>query len=574
MREAKRTLRIGFISAVILLAVVVLPQVGNLRAGKAQIAATACAVSEETTALLPVSNDEFREEFHQSNPLTPDGRVSLENINGGVRIKVWNRNEVQVDAVKHANKKERLAEARIEIDATPDFVRIRTRYPEHEENFGDEERGRYNNPASVEYSVTVPRRARLESVDLVNGSLDVDGVEGSVKASCVNGRLKAHGLMGEAKLSTVNGPLEAGFTRLDETKPISLGSVNGPVTLTIPSNSNATLRANTVHGPISNDFGLDVQHGEYVGHDLYGQLGTGGARIKVGNVNGSISIKRAQDGQSVSSATSLLQKDKKKQKVMTDGEIASLTETARVTATEASREAVANVDAGRIAREAQAEAQRNVERAIREAQHEIQRAQIEVQRDTQRQMREQLRNRSEGAGAGNGKVRAEAKGGNRFVERETQSDVYVPRKANLHISSDDGRLSLQGVSGDLTLRTGDGSIDVTDGHGQLQVNTGDGRIHVANFEGQVDARTGDGSISLAGAFSGLAARTGDGSISLAVPADSHFTIETNADAISNEGLTISEDIAPSKRVKRWKVGRGGNVFVLTTGEGKIILRPR
>jgi len=60
---------------------------------------------------------------------------------------------------------------------------------------------------------------------------------------------------------------------------------------------------------------------------------------------------------------------------------------------------------------------------------------------------------------------------------------------------------------------------------------------------------------------------------LSVPADSNFTIETNADEISNEGLTVSEDIAPSKRVKRWKVGRGGNLFVLSTGEGKIVLRP-
>ena len=43
---------------------------------------------------------------------------------------------------------------------------------------------------------------------------------------------------------------------------------------------------------------------------------------------------------------------------------------------------------------------------------------------------------------------------------------------------------------------------------------------------------------------------------------------------SNEGLTVSEDITPSARLKRWKVGRGGNVFVLSTGEGRIVLRPQ
>jgi DUF4097 and DUF4098 domain-containing protein YvlB len=156
-----------------------------------------------------------------------------------------------------------------------------------------------------------------------------------------------------------------------------------------------------------------------------------------------------------------------------------------------------------------------------------------------------------------------------------QLDVYVPRRASLHVSSDDGRLNLDGVSGEITLRTGDGAIEVAGGGGQLQVNTGDGHIRVSNFEGQVDARTGDGAISLDGNFNALTARTGDGSISLTVPSSSNFTVETNAEnSLTNEGLTITEDLAPSKRVKRWKVGSGGNVFVLNTGDGTIVLRSR
>ncbi len=153
-------------------------------------------------------------------------------------------------------------------------------------------------------------------------------------------------------------------------------------------------------------------------------------------------------------------------------------------------------------------------------------------------------------------------------------DVYVPRNSSLHVSSGDGELNLEGVSGELTLRTGDGSIKVTNGGGQLQVNTGDGEIRIAGFDGKVDARTGDGSISLDGKFTGLAARTGDGDISLSVPGNSDFTIETNAEGIDNGGMTIAEDIAPSKRVKRWRVGRGGNVFVLNTGDGRIVLSSR
>jgi hypothetical protein len=38
----------------------------------------------------PLIGEELREE-HQTYNLSPIGRVSLENINGGVQIKVWDR---------------------------------------------------------------------------------------------------------------------------------------------------------------------------------------------------------------------------------------------------------------------------------------------------------------------------------------------------------------------------------------------------------------------------------------------------------------------------------------------------
>src|SRR5678815_4667165 len=278
------------------------------------VASPSLVLSEVRQAPDP---DEVRQEFHQTYPLSATGRVSVENLNGQVKITVWDRNEVQVNAVKRAFKQERLDEAKIEVDAGSEYVRIRTEYPDWDQRFTDDDRGRMNNPATVDYAIVVPRKARLESIDLVNGSLEIEGAEGDVKASSVNGRVVARGLLGVAKLSTVNGGLEATFVSLDTARPISLNSVNGSVSIVIPSNANATVRAGTVHGAISNDFGLQVHHGEYVGHELYGQLGTGGPSIKLGNVNGRIMIRHAQDGKTLSPVTGLLSdkdKDKDKQK--------------------------------------------------------------------------------------------------------------------------------------------------------------------------------------------------------------------------------------------------------------------
>ena len=591
----------------------------------------------------PGSTDQDqREEFHQTYPLSLTGRVSLENINGGVQIKVWDRAEVQIDAVKRAYRRERLGEAKIEINATQDNIRIRTDYPDENLNFHGDER-RWENPAIVDYTLTVPRKAILESIEMVNGSIDIDGVEGSIKASSINGRLIARGLQGDTRLSTINGQLQATFAQLDESKPIFLQSVNGQVSVVIPSDSNASVRASTVHGSITNDFGMAVRHGEYVGHDLNGQIGTGGPRIKLGNVNGAIRINHAQDGRRLSPATS-------DAPAMAEGEVgeidASIADQVRQTTREATKIAR---EATRVARESAREsARRDV--ALRDAQREVARAQAEVERDVQReaqrQIREQIRVEARaGRGVGIGAGAGEGDGG-RFTSQESktfavsgtprvnigtfdgsvvvhgwdkpevmyvvtkradddailkqiavkgeqqgssisiiassdenagnaQIEVHVPRQASVHVSSEDGSLNLNGVSGDLTLRTGDGSIQVNNAGGQLQAVTGDGSISVMGFDGQLEARTGDGSISMDGNFNSVTARTGDGSISLAVPPGSNFTVETNADnTVIPEGLLLTEDVTPTQRVRRWRVGNGGKVFVLNTGDGRIVVRSR
>jgi hypothetical protein len=236
------------------------------------------------------------EEFHQTYTITTDGRIELDNINGAVHISGWDRNEVKVDAIKYADSKERLDEAKIEVESGKDYVSIRTRYPDHDHTWG---RGWHDNPAGVEYTLTVPRSARLDEIKLINGPLDITGMSGEVRASCINGQLEAHDLSGRADLSTVNGRLEVNFDQLGG-QSVDLNSVNGSVHLTIPSDSNANIEANTVSGGIENDFGLHVIHHHFVGHNMRGEIGSGGAHIKLSNVNGRIEIHHAQDGHTLS----------------------------------------------------------------------------------------------------------------------------------------------------------------------------------------------------------------------------------------------------------------------------------
>ncbi|HEX5706425.1 MAG TPA: hypothetical protein VFX96_03975 [Pyrinomonadaceae bacterium] len=623
-------------------------------------------------------DDELRgqltEEFHQTYALAPGGRVALENMNGGVKVRSWERNEVRVDAVKYAHVKERLDEAVIRVHATPQAVQIETDYTRGNytwnRNMTEEERRR-NQPATVEYTLTIPRGARVDEIKLINGGIDVEGLDGEVVASSINGRVMGRSLTGQLKLSTINGRLEVVLDRLDESKPVSLGSVNGPVYVTIPSDSNAEVRASTVHGSIRNDFGLPVKRGDYVGNDLAGQLGRGGARLRLSNVNGSINVRRAQDGRPQSPVTNMLSATSDEDGVeYHDGDEP---EEARQAVREAGREVR---EAARETRAAAREIQREARAAAREARkaagatagvvvidpgiHVDADADVDVDVDVEgvhvhgdsrqiERVTNTLQTRAERP-----RIRVENFGGpvrisawdkpevmytaikRAFDEREmkgikisTQSsnsntttnrpgnsstsatsdvliktefdvafshqiikrgdktemyssnasvelELFVPRNSLLHIVSNDGGLRVDGVSGELDLRTGDGPIEVSRGAGRLSARTGDGRIHVADFNGATDVVTGDGRIALEGAFTSLAARTGDGTITLSIPSNSNATIETSAPTVVSDGFAVEETPGTEgRRVRRWRVGGGGaQPYTLRTGDGQIIIRRR
>jgi len=224
-----------------------------------------------------------RAEFRHSYSLAANGSVAIENLYGDVSIVAWDRPEVLVEATKHAAEEDQLADARIVVDPSPERVLIRTQYTGL----------RTRRPASVEYRITVPRAAHLDCIRLINGGLSINGVTGPVKASSVNGGIKAEALGGEAELSTINGPLVAAFDRITRAHPISLKSVNGPISLSLPAGAGASVDAHNRSGGIQSSFGKPSRADD--GHRLHTVINRGGADIQLSNVNGGISIHSTWD---------------------------------------------------------------------------------------------------------------------------------------------------------------------------------------------------------------------------------------------------------------------------------------
>lgn len=226
---------------------------------------------------------EYTETFDQTYAMDHGGQVALENINGDVTIDVWDAAEVRVYAVKSASSPERLDALKIDVAASDRGVFVDTQYP----NSRDLSDGDRHGHMRVEYTLTVPRFASLDGIELVNGDLLIDGVEGEVDADTVNGTIVVRGAVGEIELETVNGGIELEFGS-DMSDEVSLSSVNG--TIEVFLSGSAEIRAETVNGKISNDFGIEVKKGKYVGSSMNGSIGGGGPTIDLETVNGGIRV--------------------------------------------------------------------------------------------------------------------------------------------------------------------------------------------------------------------------------------------------------------------------------------------
>ncbi len=255
-------------------------------------------------AVEEVLSDET-EKFEQSYPLNANGRVRVSNINGSITVDAWDKNEVKLEALKIADSKETLAEVEIKVDSRPDAFSVEANY-DNWKNRGHKEDWKHGRRIEVQFRLTVPRGAVLDEIETVNGSVTVADFVNYTKISAVNGSVRATNLRGTASLSTVNGEVAADFDRLESGRKISLNTVNGRVNLVIPSDSNATVKADSVNGNITNDFGLPVRKGKYVGRDLYGRIGSGDVQIRLNSVNGGLAIGRKNDGKSLNPATNLL----------------------------------------------------------------------------------------------------------------------------------------------------------------------------------------------------------------------------------------------------------------------------
>lgn len=221
--------------------------------------------------------------FEQTYPLNSGGRFMLENVNGSVRVEGWQREEVEVRAVKSSFRGARdLDRVRIQVVSRPGAVAVRTLYPQGE---GVE--------VAVEYVVHVPYRVLLGNVETINGSVVVSGVEGEGDLRSVNGNVEVLDSSGRFSAKTTNGNLRLELTRLLDGKPMDIETVNGSVFLELPSNAHADLSVLNMNGDFVSELPVVSTTGSLTSPVFHARLGAGGGgQILLRTVNGGIRLIR------------------------------------------------------------------------------------------------------------------------------------------------------------------------------------------------------------------------------------------------------------------------------------------
>ena len=247
---------------------------------------------------LAAGAEELRQEFTESYDIGRGAIVSLRNINGSIQISSWDGSTVQVEATKIVKTMGReraelaMEELLIEVETTADGLDIRTRHPVSSSGVVNWILGRQVQ-SKVSFRIRVPADAGVRA-QTVNGNVEISSVGGRIEVTTTNGQIRIIEASGAATATTTNGNIRADFHDLTAAGDMSFRTMNGGITVSLPSDLGWRVDASTVNGAVSSDFTLTSGQPSSSGKRLRGEINGGGDELNLRTVNGSIQLRRGR----------------------------------------------------------------------------------------------------------------------------------------------------------------------------------------------------------------------------------------------------------------------------------------
>ncbi|MGH7520269.1 MAG: DUF4097 family beta strand repeat-containing protein [Gemmatimonadales bacterium] len=254
-------------------------------------------LSIATVLGLAAATSATAQDFNWHGRIAQGKRLEVKGVNGDVRAVLTSGAEAVVNATKHSRRSDP-EDVEIKVVESEDGITICAVYPtppraRRENNCEPGDRWHSstdNNDVTVDFEVQVPAGVVFHG-QTVNGEMSAEGLKADVKASTVNGSVRVT-TTGLAEASTVNGSVYAQMGRADWNDELDFSTVNGGITLILPSQLNTEVRANTVNGEIESDYPLMIS-GRFGPRRLRGTIGAGGRSLSLSTVNGEIRLRKS-----------------------------------------------------------------------------------------------------------------------------------------------------------------------------------------------------------------------------------------------------------------------------------------
>jgi hypothetical protein len=244
---------------------------------------------------VSVVTGQDRDDFRWSRALSAGKTLEIVGISGDVDARGGSGREAVVTAVKRSHHSDP-EDVRIEVVEHPDGVTICAVYPSRRASRrnecvpgGNGHQETQDNDVKVHFTVTVPRGVVFVG-RTVNGGVEATGLEAAAEVHSVNGSVTLE-TSAYGSATTVNGSIHARLGQADWADELEFSTVNGGIDLTLPSSTNADVRAHTVNGGLDADFPVTVR-GKWGPKRIQGTIGRGGRSLVLSTVNGSMEIRR------------------------------------------------------------------------------------------------------------------------------------------------------------------------------------------------------------------------------------------------------------------------------------------
>lgn len=217
--------------------------------------------------------------FFEEHPLEDNSTVIIEINSGTIHFKSWSLPKVAIEGLKAANQKD-LENITIETLVLPHQLSIKT----------------MNNPkgSSADFQLIVPVHTNIIAKTQY-GSIKIKKVEGSLQLSTENGSIDIQNAANNVQ-AVSSGPIVSTFSSLPPHSSLSLKSLKGAVSITLPTTTHASFKATTLYNSIISQHFitlnqitmlLNKQTWDRFKKDISGQLGNGGnSTITISAYNG------------------------------------------------------------------------------------------------------------------------------------------------------------------------------------------------------------------------------------------------------------------------------------------------